>query len=99
MILVLDPRTNQRARLTGLLDGLGVPYKVMGSPSQALTELQTSEPFALIVAPQLGNLSGSGMAGLAHALRPRLETLIVDQPEQDRGLVENLARRLKSKLS
>lgn len=95
MILVIDPRPEARARLTQLLDQLQLPHKFV-QVSEALVELGAKEPpTAMIVAPQLSNLSGDAMIALARSMQPRLECLVVAQPDKDRGLLENLVRRIR----
>lgn len=95
-VVVAEPRSAVRARLLQILDQLQLPYSCVQAPSQVLEAVRLNSPTALVVAPELGNLSGTSLIALARAVSPKLEGLVVDQPERDRGLIENLARRLRA---
>ncbi|MBS2037547.1 hypothetical protein JST97_21345 [bacterium] len=96
-VMVLDPRPAIRAQVIGLLKELGLEAEAATFPFQVLERMSQPEPpSALIVAPELGNLSGNAMLALVRSLRPRMDTQVINQPERERGLLENLARRLKA---
>lgn len=96
-VMVLDPRAGVRSQITALLAELGLETEAATFPFQLMERLgQAEPPAALVVAPELGNLSGNAMLALVRTIRPRMETLIIHQPEREKGLLENLARRLKA---
>jgi hypothetical protein len=94
-VVVADPRPASQARLLPLLEQLNLSYQVVNWPAQVLEQVRRDSPKILLVAPEFANLSGVALLALARAINPRLEGLILEQPERDRGLLENLARRIR----
>ena len=97
-VLVLDPRPGVRARTMQMLEQLEVEAVAEPSATHALQQLLQDEPAGLVVSPQLNTLSGEGLLALARSFRPKIETVVIEHPDQDRGPLENFVRRVKARL-
>lgn len=93
-ILVVESRPARGQRIADWLEKAGAKVERVTSAAQALERLSRPGIGAVVSPRWLPTMSGEGLLGLASSRNSKLLGALVDNPDQDRGLLENLVRQL-----
>lgn len=94
-ILVVEPRAARAEAVTALLKGAGAT-EVETVPDAAAALARLSGSGALVTARWLPDMDGGSLAALARTAQKGLAAAVYEDPEKERGVLEDMARRLAS---
>ena len=95
-ILLVEPRPARAQAVADLVRAAGaLEVETVRDATSALARLGSGEFGALASARWLPALGGASLAALARTLQKGLETVVYEDPEQERGILEDLARRCR----
>lgn len=92
-ILLVEPREARVQTVTALLRGAGAS-EVETVPDAAAALPRLSGCGALVTARWLPDMEGGSLAALARTLQKGLTVAVYEDPQKERGVLEDLARRL-----
>lgn len=93
-ILVVEPRPERASQIRDILEQNGAEPTLAVDDRQAVTQALASGWSGVVVSRYLANSSGEALGGLLGALSAA-KVLIIEAPEQDRGVVEHFLRSLE----
>ncbi|HXE71341.1 MAG TPA: hypothetical protein VNO81_01670 [Candidatus Nitrosotenuis sp.] len=93
-VLLVEPRAGRAAAFEKILRQGGAEVETVPSVAQALPRMGAEGLKGVVVSRWLPEMSGSTLAGLVRVLNRNLPVAVVEDPDKEKGILENLLRSL-----